>query len=131
LALTRFEDIVAWQRARELAREVYLVTISGPLARDFGLKDQMRRSSVSMMANIAEGFDRNRPKEFLRFLDIAQGSCAELRSHLYIAHDVGYLDEPTFERLRALAAEAARVTGGLQRSIERRTASEPNVEGGP
>jgi four helix bundle protein len=116
LAVERFEDLVAWQRARVLAREVYALTRAGDLARDFGLRDQIQRSAVSVMANIAEGFDRNRPIEFARFLDIAKGSCAEVKSHLYIAHDVGYIAESELVRLLSLADDTARIVAGLRRT---------------
>ncbi len=113
----RFEDLVAWQKARVLTREVYLVTRQGSLSRDFGLTGQMQRAAVSIMANIAEGFERSGLGEFHQFLSIAKASCAELRSHLYLAMDVGYLDEPTFERLSEQAEEVARIIGGLRSSV--------------
>jgi four helix bundle protein len=116
LAVERFEDLVAWQRARVLAREVYVLTRTGDFARDFGLRDQIQRSAVSVMANVAEGFDRNRPLEFARFLDIAKGSCAEVKSHLYIAHDVGYVSQPNLVRVLGLADETAKVIAGLRRT---------------
>jgi four helix bundle protein len=116
LAVERFEDLIAWQRARVLAREVYVLTRTGDFARDFGLRDQIQRSAVSVMANVAEGFDRNRPVEFARFLDIAKGSCAEVKSHLYIAHDVGYMSKQTLVRLLGLADETAKVIAGLRRT---------------
>src|SRR5215213_9947888 len=100
-AIERFEDFVAWQRARELTAEVYRVTGEGAFARDFGLRDQMRRSAVSAMSNIAEGFERGRASEFHQFLSIAKGSYAELRSQLYVALDAGYLTMPGFEALSA------------------------------
>jgi four helix bundle protein len=119
-AIERFEDFVAWQRARELTAEIYRVTGEGALARDFGLRDQIRRSAVSAMSNIAEGFERGRAAEFHQFLSIAKGSCAELRSLLYVAFDAGYLSAPRFEALSAQADEVARILGGLRASVERR-----------
>jgi four helix bundle protein len=119
-AIERFEDFVAWQRARELAAEVYRLTGEGAFARDFGLRDQMRRSAVSTMSNIAEGFERGRASEFHQFLSIAKGSCAELRSQLYVALDAGYLTMSAFEALSAQANEVARILGGLRASVERR-----------
>src|SRR5918911_1052422 len=98
-AIARFQDLVTWQRARRLARSGYEATRSGPLARDFALSSQMQRAAVSIMANIAEGFERNRPAEFHQFLSMAKASCAELRSHLYVAYDVGYLSEKRFDEL--------------------------------
>ena len=87
----RFEDLIAWQKARALTREVYRVTRSGPLAHDYDLTRQLRRASISVMANIAEGFERSRRAELLQFLSIANASSGELLSHLYVAQDVGYL----------------------------------------
>ncbi|MFN0096566.1 MAG: four helix bundle protein [Dehalococcoidia bacterium] len=109
MAVTRFQDIIAWQRARTLAAEVYRVTSDGPLSKDFGLRDQARRASVSIMANIAEGFGRNRPAELQRFLDIAQGSCAELQSHLYVVADLGYVEAAVHEKLQLLCDEVGRL----------------------
>lgn len=93
----RFEDIQAWQKAREVTREVYSVTKLGGFARDFGLRDQIRRSSVSIMANIAEGFARRSDKDFANFLNIARSSVAEVQSHLYVAFDQDYIDQTSFD----------------------------------
>ncbi len=121
MAVGRFEDLIAWQKARVLTREVYSVTRGEPFSRDFGLRDQIRRASVSVMADIAEGFERNRTAEFQRFLGIAQGSCAEVRSHLYVALDAGYLDGATFDTLLSHAAEVGRITGGLMAAAARKS----------
>jgi four helix bundle protein len=118
--IKRFEDIIAWQKARKLTSEVYKLTSEGQFARDFGLKDQIRRAAVSSMSNIAEGFERGKPSEFHQFLSIAKGSCAELRNQLYVALDVGYLKLATFERLMAQAAEVGQILGGLRLAVERR-----------
>ncbi len=118
--IERFEDFSAWQRARELTREVYEATSFGNFARDFGLKDQIRRAAVSIMSNIAEGFERGRASEFHQFLSIAKGSCAELRSQLYVALDADYLTPERFEQLMAEAAETGQIIGGLRVSVERR-----------
>ncbi len=115
----RFEDLIAWRKARQLTSEVYAITNNNTFARDFGLKDQIRRASVSVMSNIAEGFERHRLTEFHQFLSIAKASCAEVRSQLYVALDVGYLDEGSFEDVIGLAEETARVVGGLRASKER------------
>ena|SRR5437867_1786006 len=118
--IERFEDFIAWQRARELTREVCKATSFGNFARDFGLKDQIRRAAVSIMSNIAEGFERGRASEFHQFLSIAKGSCAELRSQLYVALDANYLTSERFEQLMAEAAETGQIIGGLRASVERR-----------
>jgi four helix bundle protein len=115
----RFEDLIAWQKARLLTKAVYEVTRSSPFAKDFGLSGPIQRASVSIMSNIAEGFQRSGHREFLHCLSIAKGSCAEVCSQLYVALDVGYLDQDTFKSLIALAEETNRVITGLWTSINR------------
>jgi len=115
--IERFEDLIAWRKARELTRRIYVETRRGEFGRDRGLASQVQRAAVSIMANIAEGFERGRPAEFHQFLSVAKASCAELRSHLYVALDAGYLDRPTFESMMSQAAEVGRVTGGLRASV--------------
>ena len=119
MAVYRFEDLVAWQRARVLAGRVYECTRAEPFRRDFGLSSQAQRAAVSVMANIAEGFEKGRPAEFGRFLDIAKGSLAEVRSHLYIACDVGYIDERELVELLRLVDETGKVLAGLRASQAR------------
>jgi four helix bundle protein len=108
-----FEDIGAWQKARELTREIYQVSKQGPFSKDFGLREQIRRASVSVMSNIAEGFERHGSGEFSQFLSIAKGSIGEVKSQLYVAIDQEYVDKKTFERLFMLTAEVGKMTGGL------------------
>jgi four helix bundle protein len=122
--IERFEDFIAWQKARKLTADIYRVTSEGSFARDFGLKDQIRRAAVSSMSNLAEGFERGRPAEFHQFLSIAKASCAELRAQLYVALDVGYISLPTFDRLMAQATEVGRILGGLRQTVERRRDSQ-------
>jgi four helix bundle protein len=116
----RFEDLIAWQKAKELARAIYQVTRRGEFAKDFGLSGQIQRASVSIMSNIAEGFERSNQGDFHRFLVIAKGSCAEVRSQLYIAFEVGYLSQIEFDRLMAQAVEVGKLVGGLRASIEKK-----------
>jgi four helix bundle protein len=116
----RFEDLICWQKARVLTGEIYRVSGEGKFARDFGLRDQIRRAAVSIMSNIAEGFERMRPKEFHQFLSMAKGSCAELRAQLYVALDVGYLSSEDFGCLLSQSEEVGRIIGGLRGSLERR-----------
>jgi four helix bundle protein len=118
--IERFEDFIAWQKARKLTADIYRVTSEGNFARDFSLKDQIRRAAVSSMSNLAEGFERGRATEFHQFLSIAKGSCAEVRTQLYVALDVGYLLPPTFDALMAQATEVGQILGGLRLSVERR-----------
>lgn len=117
LAIYRFEELIAWQRARVLAGRIYACTREEPFRRDFGLSGQMQRAAVSVMANIAEGFEKNRMGEFGRYLDIARGSLAEVRSHLYIAADVSYLTPTVLEEMLQLVDDTGKVLAGLRRSI--------------
>jgi four helix bundle protein len=109
----KFEDIESWKKARELTRRIYSCSGKNAFARDFGLKDQIRRAAVSIMSNIAEGHDRSGTGEFVQFLATAKGSAAEVRSQLYVAVDQRYVDEEDFEELSELAAETGRMIGGL------------------
>jgi four helix bundle protein len=95
-----FEDLRIWQRARALNTKLYAVTNAGPFRRDFGLRDQVRRASISIMANIAEGFERATHGDRLRFLSFAKASAGEVRSHLYAAFDLGYLSQEMFLELK-------------------------------
>ena len=113
----QFEDIQAWKDAMVLADAVYSASREGPFAKDFGLRDQMRRAAVSVSSNIAEGFERDSKTEFVRFLAIAKGSVGELRSQLYLANRQGYLDDETFERLRALAFDVSRKIARLAEDL--------------
>lgn len=108
-----FEEIGAWQKAGELTNQVYLISNKGVFSKDFGLRDQIRRSSVSVMSNIAEGFERGGTAEFIHFLSIAKGSAAEVKSQLYIALDQSYIDAEVFKRLSTLADEIGRMIAGL------------------
>jgi four helix bundle protein len=118
--IEEFEDFIAWQKARELTRAVYEATRQGAFAKDYGLSGQIQRAAVSIMSNIAEGFERGNPREFQQFLSIAKASCAEVRSQLYVALDAGYLNEVSFQKLMVLAKETGNVVGGLRVSVERR-----------
>ena len=117
-AITRFEDIQAWQQARALARLVYAVTAQGEFARDFALRDQIRRAAISVLSNIAEGFERGGNKEFRHFLSIAKGSAGEVRAQLYVALDVGLLSRQQFDELHALVTQTGRLIAGLMRYLD-------------
>ncbi len=125
VAVQRFQDLTAWKKARVLTREIYLVSGDAGFARDFGLRDQIRRAAVSVMANIAEGFERKGAGEFAYFLMVAKASCAEVGSHLYVALDVGYTSELEFERMYSLVDEAGRVIAGLHRAVVARGSKAP------
>ncbi|NTW68463.1 MAG: four helix bundle protein [Chlorobiaceae bacterium] len=116
--IQKFEGLLAWQKARELTKAIYQVTSTGRFSKDFGLCDQIRRASVSVMSNLAEGFERNSKNEFHQFLVIAKGSCAEVKSQLYVALDAEYLDKPMFQQLKNQAEEVSRIIGGLRASVD-------------
>ena len=116
-SIHRVEDCIAWQAARELSKEIYKETSSGAFSRDFGLKDQIRRSAVSVASNIAEGFERGSNKDFIRFLYQAKGSCVELRTQLYIAKDLNYLTEESFNYLFDKAMRTTELIAGLIRYL--------------
>ena len=115
--IEKFEDLIAWQKARYLTKKVYNITKFGEFSKDFGLKEQIRRASVSVMSNIAEGFERGGRSEFHHFLVIAKGSCAELKSQLYVALDADYFDTDVFKNLYDLASEVSRLVGGLRSAV--------------
>lgn len=103
MSVKKFEDLEVWKHARQLTNEIYEVTGDGSFSKDYGLIDQIRRASVSIMSNIAEGFERDGNKEFIQFLYIAKGSCGEVRSQLYLAFDQGYIVEETHKGLNELS----------------------------
>jgi len=113
MKIERFEDIEAWKKARELVNSVYSLTSKGPFAKDYSLKDQIRRASISAMSNIAEGYARQTDKEFVQFLYIALGSVAEIQSQFYIARDLGYIANDEFSRIYEMAGETARIIVGF------------------
>jgi four helix bundle protein len=111
--INRFEEIQGWRKARELAKAIYRASEQGRFGRDFGLRDQIRRASVSVLSNIAEGFDRGGTKEFVHFLYVAKGSLAEVRAQLYVALDQDYVGQTLFDELYELADETSRLINGL------------------
>jgi four helix bundle protein len=111
--IEKFEDVIAWQKARVLTKEIYTSTKVGSFARDFGLRDQIQRASVSTMANIAEGFERGGDKEFIQFLSNSKGSCGEVKSHLYVAVDQEYITRARFDQLYENANEVGRLLSGF------------------
>ena len=113
----RFEDIKAWQKAREATRLVYETAAGAEFAKDFGLRGQLQRACVSIMANIAEGHGQRSDKEFASFLNIAHGSIAETQSHLYVALDLGYIDRARFAELYRLLDEISRMTIALTQHL--------------
>jgi len=120
MKVERFEDLIAWQKARELTKAIYAVTSNGSFSKDYGLRDQIRRAAVSAMSNVSEGFERGSLNEFHQFLVIAKASCAEVRSQLYVALDAGYLDENSFSKITGLTIEVSRIIGGLRSSVDKK-----------
>jgi four helix bundle protein len=106
--ITRFEEIEAWQTARKLTKLVYPMTDEGKISRDFGLKGQVRRTSISVMSNIAEGFKSQTQALFIRYSGIAKASAGEVRSQLYVSRDMNYLTEEQFSGLFQMAEKASR-----------------------
>jgi four helix bundle protein len=111
--IEKFEDVIAWQKARALAKEVYTSAKVGLFAKDFGLRDQIQRAAVSTMANVAEGFERGGDKEFIQFLSNSKGSCGEVKSHLYVALDQEYITRARFDQLYENANEVGRLISGF------------------
>ncbi|MBD0319597.1 MAG: four helix bundle protein [Gemmatimonadetes bacterium] len=110
----RFEDLEVWRRAKDLAVSIYQVTNAGAFARDFGLRDQIRRAAESAMSNIAEGFERYSAAEFQRFLSISRASAGEVRSQLHLARELGYVSEPESSRLISAYTELGRMIAALR-----------------
>ena len=112
-----FEDILAWQKARNATNLIYRETTNGEFSKDFDLRGQIRRASISIMANIAEGFGRHSDKEFANFLNIAHESAYEVQSHLYIALDLNYIAQGTFDELYAMLSEICRMLFALRNKL--------------
>ena len=121
--IQRFEDIQAWQEARKLVKMIYLITNKELFSRDFGMRDQIRRASVSTMANIAEGFDCESRIEFSRFLGIARRSAVEVQAILYAALDVGHINQEDFNLHYEQARKAKALIGGFKRSLTNKSSS--------
>jgi four helix bundle protein len=120
MGVSRFEDIRAWQEARILTKQIYTLTKTGALSKDFGLRDQLQRAAVSVMANIAEGFDCDSHAEFARFLGFARRSAVEVQSLLYTALDAGYIDSETFKENYEQANKTKAMVSAFKSSIQRR-----------
>ena len=117
--IEKFEQIEAWQEARKLTNALYELTSEGKFARDFGLRDQIRRAAVSTMSNIAEGFERGGDKEFIQFLSLAKGSAGEIRSQLYVAFDQHYLSQTQFDDLANQALHIGRLLAGFMNYLKK------------
>jgi four helix bundle protein len=111
--ITRLEEIESWKKSRELTKSIYRISLRERFFRDFGLRDQIRRAAVSILSNIAEGFERDGDKEFIQFLSLAKASCGELRAQLYVALDQKYISDDEFSALTNSAIEISRMISGL------------------
>jgi four helix bundle protein len=119
--IRRFEEIEAWQTARRLTQRIYVLSNQGAFAKDWGLRDQMRRAAVSVMSNIAEGFESDHRPHFIRYLGYAKASAGEVRAQLYVALDAGYIEREQFDELFDLASKCS---GQLQRFVAHLKSSE-------
>ena len=125
MKINRFEDLVVWRKSKDFAVAIYGVTATGAFARDFVLRDQIRRAAVSVMSNIAEGFGRYTQPEVRRFVSIARGSAAETQAQLYLARELGYLSEADHLALNARCLEIARMLSALRTSLDQSPRSAP------
>jgi four helix bundle protein len=111
--IEKFEDIKSWQKAKELVKLIYCVTKEGKFSKDFGLRDQIQRASVSIMSNIAEGFDSGTQKSFINFLNYSYRSTSEVQSLLYVANDINYISKEQFKDLYHRSREIKKLIGGF------------------
>lgn len=118
-AIKNFEDLECWKKARELVKSIYQLTNTTQFSKDFGLRDQIQRASVSVMANIAEGFENFSDQETIRFLRFSLRSCSEVRSHLYTALDLGYITTGTFSEISNEAMDCSNLLKGFLRYLQR------------
>ena len=113
--IENFEDIEAWRSSREVNKLICAITANEKFSRDFALTNQMRRASISVLSNIAEGFERGGDKEFVQFLSVAKGSCGEARAQLYIALDQHYISAAEFDSISNKLSETGRLISGLMK----------------
>ncbi len=116
--IEKFEDIESWKLSREITKLIYKASSTGSFSKDFALVNQIRRASISILSNIAEGFERGGNKEFLQFLAIAKGSCGEVRAQLYVAVDQDYIDEKQFKEISGKLVETSRMISGLMKYLQ-------------
>jgi four helix bundle protein len=116
-----FEDLEVWQRSRFVVNQIYQLTNTKPFAKDYSLCDQLRRCAISTMSNIAEGFEKASRREFAHYLDIAKGSNGEVRSQLYVARDLRYIDQKTFDELKSTLMSLSRQISSLMKYLKQNT----------
>lgn len=114
MKIEKFEDILIWQKAKELVIEIYKIFLHN---RDFSFRDQIQRAAISIMNNIAEGFERKTNNEFRNFLFIAKGSCGEVRSMLYLARELNYLRQAEFDNFYRVSVEISKMLSGLIKTL--------------
>ncbi len=120
MPVRQFEDLTVWRKSKDLSLAIYRITGESTFAKDWGLRDQIRRAAVSVMSNIAEGFELYSRSEFKQFLSIARGSASEVRSQLHLARDLGYISQDEFRRLYDLCLEVSRLMAALRATVESR-----------
>ena len=120
MKIKRFEDVESWKKARELNKAIYTLTSEGEFSKDWGLKDQIQRASVSIMNNIAEGFDSSSKIEFCRFLSYSKRSCSEVQCIMYIALDLDYVGKGIFQDIYSQAKEIRKLISGFIRYLQDR-----------
>lgn len=118
MKFNRFEEIEVWKLSRILVKDIYLITRLEEFSKDYSFKDQIRRSSISIPSNIAEGYERKSNVEFIRYLFIAKGSAGELRTQIYLAYDLEYIDEKTYKHLLSKSEEISRSLSGFIKYLE-------------
>jgi four helix bundle protein len=114
----RFEDLIFWQKARALTKLIYLYTRKKDFSKDYGLRDQIQRSSVSIMSNIAEGFGRGGNNEFIQFLFVGKGSLSEVQSQLYVSRDLSYITDTEFEKVFGITEEIGRMINSFVKKVK-------------
>lgn len=117
--IEKFEDIEAWKKARKLVSTIYDISNKGEFSKNFGLRNQIRSAAVSIMSNIAEGFDRESDREFIQFLVMARASASEVKSQLYVALDCGYIDQSNFDKLYEQATKVISLINGFIRYLKK------------
>jgi four helix bundle protein len=120
MRIEKFEEIDAWKEARNLNKIIYQISKRDPFKTDFGLTSQIQRASISVMANIAEGFDRQSNKEFIQYLYIASASASEIQSHLYAALDLAYIKEEEFKKLYEQTNKVKKLINGFTAYLKRK-----------
>lgn len=120
MSSTDFKKLIVWQKSKDLAVDIYKLTSSGNIAKDYSLVDQMRRAAVSISSNIAEGNDRGTEKELIKYSYISKGSLSELLTQLEIAREIGYIDEEKYLELETKCTEISKMLGGLIKSLSKK-----------